>query len=243
MLLQTRNCKGFSWLLTMWSTSSMADNLRSLGHLDVDWKQHIDWSSKMAPLVWEVCNSELRLSLRQFFMKGHLVVWSLVRPVATQLGRVYHILRGTIYRRRICYDGQWGGEWGGQPKHDFSWRRGRRYKKIDNNRTQRGDLWGHHFQLRDMWTTPYLCLYLKQSSKRLHNRPGLLINHCWASMQWPVGMCPREFAVTMSIFSRRLCVRSRPSLHIRLLDSAERTHILAADVDCLAFFGWGRGVK
>ena len=170
----------------------MADNLRSLGHLDVDWKQHIDWSSKMAPLVWEVCNSELRLSLRQSFMKGHSVVWSLVRPVATQLGRVYHILRGTIYRRRISYDGR--------------------------------------------------CLYLKQSSKRLHNRPWLLINHCWASMQWPVGMCPREFAVTMSIFSRRLCVRSRPSLHIRL-DSAERTHILAADVDCLAFFGWGRGVK
>ena len=35
-------CKGFSWLLTMSSTSSMADDLRSLGHLDVDWKQHID---------------------------------------------------------------------------------------------------------------------------------------------------------------------------------------------------------
>ena len=29
-------------------------------------------------------------------MKGHLVVWSLVRPVATQLGRVYHILPSTL---------------------------------------------------------------------------------------------------------------------------------------------------
>ena len=74
----------------------MADNLRSLGHLDVDWKH----------LCEKVCNSELWLNLRQFFMKVHLVVWSLVRPVATQLGRVYHILRGTIYRCRISYDGQ-----------------------------------------------------------------------------------------------------------------------------------------
>ena len=44
----------------------MADNLRSLGHLD--WKH----------LCEKVCNSELWLNLRQFFMKGHLVVWSLV---------------------------------------------------------------------------------------------------------------------------------------------------------------------
>ena len=83
---------------------------------------HLRWHH----LCEKVCNSELRLSLRQFFMKGHLVVWSLVRPVATKLGRVYHILRGTIYRRRISYDGQWRGKWVGQPKDYFSLHRGRR---------------------------------------------------------------------------------------------------------------------
>ena len=125
------------------------------------------------------------------------MVWSLVRPVATQLGRVYHILPSTLVGS-VMTDNEEGNEWVSQ-KITFHGIGAEGIKKLIT--IVRG-----------------------------------------ASMQWPVGMCPREFAVTMSIFSRRLCVRSRPSLHIRLGSAEGTPHILAADVDCLAFFGWGREV-
>ena len=169
-------------------------------------------------------------------MKGHLVVWSLVRPVATQLGRVYHILCGTIYRRRISYDGQWGGKWGGQPKDYFSWHRGRRYKETIVR------IGGPPFSImryvNNLISVPIFKAIIKKASQssRIADKP-LLSKHAMAGWNVSEGICRDN----VNFLTAPLC--EKPSIIAHQTGLCWRTHILAADVDCLAFFGWGRGVK